>query len=74
MELTHEQQEHICDLFENENDYEALTELYNLTQDSIVYIALKWNKNSELPIHTPFSYSSYMYDDIIGYIYNRFLE
>ena len=62
----------VVDLFMQENDEKALKELYKLTNDKIVKILLDWNKEYEVELTDPYTYSSSMYDDIMSYVWDKY--
>lgn len=64
--------EKVNDLFMEENDIDALELLYELTHDTIVKMALDWKKEYET-IGCTYSDANYMYNDIISYLYDKYL-
>ncbi len=62
----------VVDLFQNDKDEKALNLLYRLTNDSIVKIALDWRKEYEESLESVYSDASYMYNDVISYIYEKY--
>lgn len=64
--------EKVNELFMQENDTKALELLYEITNDTIVKIALNWKKEIET-IDILNSDSNCMYNDIISYLYDKYL-
>ena len=59
----------IVDLFMETGDIEGLTELYNITGDEIIKIALNWRKDKE---EWNSDYAHSMYNDMISYIFEKY--
>lgn len=74
MELSVEEKQKICDLFNEVGDKEALQRLHELTEDKIVDIALNWLDVYESKLAITYSHESAMYQDIIEYIYETILN
>lgn len=72
--LDQQQKEEISELFEKVGDKEALKLLYDYTRDSIVKIALDWVSDDSLNVLEVNTYQNEMYNDIIEYLYVRFIE
>ena len=64
--------EKVNELFMKENDEKALKLLYKLTKDTIVKMALEWKEKYET-IDNTYSDANYMYEDLISYIYDKYL-
>ena len=62
----------VVDLFMKEKDEKALQELYEITNDKIVKILLDWNKEYEVELEEPYTYSSSMYADIMDYVWDKY--
>lgn len=62
----------VVDLFMEDEDKKALNELYKITNDEIVKILLDWKKEYEVELEDPNTYSSSMYEDIMGYVWDKY--
>ena len=62
----------VVNLFMQENDKKALKKLYKITNDLIVKILLDWREEYEIELQNPNSYQSYMYDDIMSYVWDKY--
>ena len=62
----------VVDLFNQENDEKALSELYEITNDKIVKILLDWKKEYEVELEDPYTYSSSMYVDVMDYVWDKY--
>ena len=62
----------VVNLFMQENDKKALKKLYKITNDSIVKILLDWKEEYEIELQNPNSYQSYMYEDIMSYVWDKY--
>ena len=62
----------VVNLFMQENDKKALKKLYRITNDLIVKILLDWREEYEIELQNPNSYQSYMYDDIMSYVWDKY--
>ena len=64
--------EKVVQLFNDDGDEKALALLYKMTNDRIVQLALVWKQEYEESLETSYSDASYMYDDLISYIYDKY--
>lgn len=62
----------VVELFMKENDKQALEELYKRTDDKLAKILLNWKNEYEMELKDPNTWTRYMYDDIIEYIWEKY--
>lgn len=62
----------VSDLFMEENDLKALEKLYKSTNDKLVKILINWRKEYETEIINGCTNESYMYEDLIEYIFKKY--
>lgn len=62
----------IVDTFMNEGDNKALEQLYEITEDKLLKILISWKDEYGDIIDNPQTNVSYMYNDIIGYIWDKY--
>lgn len=64
--------EKVVQLFNDDGDEKALALLYKMTNDRIVQLALGWRQEYEEALESSYSDVSYMYEDLISYIYDKY--
>lgn len=64
--------EKVVDLFMEENDKQALEELYKITNDKLIKILIDWNKEYEVELQDVYTYPSSMYEDIMNYVWDKY--
>lgn len=62
----------IVDMFMNDGDNEALEQLYEITEDNLLKILISWKDEYSEMIDNPQTNISYMYNDIIGYVWEKY--
>jgi hypothetical protein len=62
----------VVNLFMEENDLMALEKLYEITNDKLVKILIKWYSEYAEEIEECFTNEFDMYDDIMQYIWEKY--
>ena len=62
----------VVDMFMNDRDNEALEQLYAITKDKLLEILITWKEEYGDIIDNPQTNISYMYSDIIGYVWDKY--
>lgn len=64
--------EKVIELFNDDGDEKALKLLYKITKDKLVKIALDWRKEYAMQIEDTCTDASFMYQDIIEHLYDKY--
>lgn len=62
----------VVDMFMNDSDIEALEQLYAITKDKLLEILITWKVEYGDIIDNPKTNISYMYSDMIGYVWDKY--
>lgn len=62
----------VVDMFMNNGDNKALEQLYAITKDKLLEILITWKVEYGDIIDNPKTNISYMYNDIIGYVWDKY--
>lgn len=62
----------LVDMFMNDRDNEALEQLYAITKDKLLEILITWKEEYGDIIDNPQTNISYMYSDMIGYVWDKY--
>ena len=62
----------VVNLFMEENDLMALEKLYEITNDKLVKILIKWHSEYTEEIEECFTNEFDMYDDIMQYVWEKY--